>query len=113
MESTRDELRQAVARLGRRGRGRSYPEALLDQIVAYVASRRREGATLVTIGEEIGVSWKSLSRWVAKRRPARHFRRVQVVAPVQHKMIVRAAHGLCIEGLDMDGLAELIRKLDT
>ena len=113
MESTRDELRNALARLGKRGRGRSYPKPLLEQIVAYVATRRREGATLVAIGEEIGVSWRSLSRWAAARRPARKFRRVQVVTPARREVVVRAPHGVCIEGLDIDGLAELVRKLDT
>lgn len=112
MESKREELQRELATV-ERGRGKRYPEGLLERVVSYAVERRKRGATLVTIGEELGISWKSMSRWIAARRPQQRFRRVEVVAPPRREVVVRGAHGVWIEGLDIDGAAELLRKLDS
>jgi hypothetical protein len=113
MESKREELQRALAGLGERGRGKPYPKALLKELVAYGSARREEGATLIAIGEELGVSWRSLSRWITERTTSKQFRRVEVVAPPPQKVVVRAPHGVSIEGLDVADLADLLRRLDA
>lgn len=113
MESNREVLREALAGLERRGRGRPYPKPLLEQVVAHALARRKAGATLLQIGDELGISWRTVSRWLIDRRERRDaagFRPVQVVAPMR-TLTVRAPHGVVIEGLDVDDVAELLRKL--
>lgn len=112
MESKREELQRALSTV-ERGRGKRYPKKLLEEVVAYGVSRRRQGATLLQIGEELGVSWRSMARWLSERRAKAQFRRVEVVAPPRREVVVRGAHGVWIEGLDIDAAAELLRKLDS
>lgn len=110
MQATSDGLRRAVEALGERGRGRPYPKGLRDELMQYLRARRAAGAKLETIGAEIGVPWKTLSRWSGPQRRRKAFRRVEVVAP-SAVVTVHGPHGVRIEGLDLDGLAELLRRL--
>jgi hypothetical protein len=110
METKGEDLREALAGLERRGRGRPYPKPLLERVLAHAAARRKQGATLLAIGEELGISWRTLSRWLVERRSER-FRPVQIVAP-RREVVLHGPRGLRVEGLDVDGLAELLRKLD-
>jgi hypothetical protein len=117
MESTREELQRALATIERRGRGRPYPRPLLEQLLAYTVARRRQGATLLTIGQELGMSWRTLSRWVSERalsvprETAAAFHPVQIASRPRSEVIVRGPHGIVIEGLDVDGVAELVKRL--
>jgi len=106
----REEIRQAVEQLGPRGRGRPYPKALRDEITAYVGERRAAGKSIVEIGGELGVSWRTFSRWVEPSRRRKAFRPIQVVEQ-RASFVVHGPRGLRIEGLDFDGLAELVRRL--
>jgi len=111
-----EEIRREVERLTKRGRGSRYPSELKERLLAYTVERRRAGITLEAIGAEVGVSWRTLSRWSSEaRRTQRKFRRVEVVTPqaaIPRSLVV--VHGPCgtrIEGLDLDGVADLLRKL--
>lgn len=112
-----EELRVALA--GRGGRGRAYPVALRRLAVAYFVQRRDEGAAVDEIGPEIGLSSSTLSRWEQDMRgqdePSQGFEVVHVVeeaakAPARG-LVVHGPSGLRVEGLDLDGLAELLRRL--
>jgi transposase len=114
MEDTREELRSAISKLGEMGRGKRYPRPLLEKMLSYTVARRRQGATLVAVGGEIGMNWKTLARWVGERKTASRFERVQVAAPAaaaSAALIVHGPRGLRIEGLDVGGVAELVRRL--
>jgi hypothetical protein len=105
---------------GRPGRGNPYPETLRCRAVEYYRERRKQGAALPGIAAEIGIKWQSLGRWVSSDAPvgltkSAGFERLEIVdtlAPATNgRFVVRGPGGLCIEGLDIDALAELIRRL--
>ena len=111
-----EQIRRAVGQLQARGRGNRYPDELKAQIIAHTLERRRGGGQLTEIGSELDVPWRTLARWcveVAKkvRSRRRSFRRVEVVGGPKTAMVVHGAHGVRVEGLDLDGLAELLRRL--
>jgi len=106
------QIRRAVERLEARGRGVRYPLALRAKLISETRSRREAGKTLVAIGEELGVPWRTLARWCAterKRTPG--FRAVEIVALPSARPIVHGPRGLRIEGLDIESVAELVRRL--
>ena len=111
MEERREELKKMLLEVGPRGRGRPYPKGLLEQVLSYTVARRRQGAELLAVGAELGISWKTLQRWLGGKRKERQFERVEVVAPPTHVLTVHGPRGLRIEGLDVDGVAELVRRL--
>lgn len=118
MEDAREELRTALSKLGEMGRGKRYPRALLEKMLSYTVARRRQGATLLAVGGELGMNWKTLARWLGERKAAR-FERVEVsaptpavTAPMPLPIVVHGPRGLRIEGLDVSGVAELLRRLD-
>lgn len=85
---------------------------LKARLIAEARSRRAAGTTLEAIGEELGVPWRTLARWcTAERKPKRAFRPVEIVAVPSARPIVHGPRGLRIEGLDLDGVAELVRRL--
>jgi len=111
MEEQREELRKMLLELGPRGRGRPYPKGLLEKVLSYTVARRRQGAELLAVSGELGISGKTLERWLGSKRRARQFERVEVVTPSTHVLTVHGPRGLRIEGLDVDGVAELVRRL--
>jgi transcriptional regulator with XRE-family HTH domain len=111
MEEQREELKKMLVEIGPRGRGRPYPKGLLEKVLSYTVARRRQGAQLLEVAEELGLSDKMLTRWLSGRRKARKFGRVEVVAATGGALTVHGPRGLRIEGLDIDGLAELVQRL--
>ena len=111
METTREDLQKALSEIGPRGRGKPYPKGLLEQLVGYTVAKRREGLSIEAIGEDLGMSWRTLARWLGARTTARGFRRVEVVEARRASLVVHGPSGLRIEGLDIEGIAELVRRL--
>jgi hypothetical protein len=118
MDNMREELRAALSELGPRGRGRAYPKGLLEKVLTYTVARRRQGAKLVEVAAELGLSDQTLSRWLGEKRAAKRFDRVEVVAtapavsvPAASPIIVHGARGLRIEGLELAAVAELVRRV--
>lgn len=114
MESTREELQQALSTLGPRGKGKPYPKGLLEKLLSYTVARRRQGAQVIEVAGELGMNWRTLTRWLGERRSAKRFERVEVVAtaaPAASTLIVHGPRGLRIEGLDLAGVAELVRRV--
>ena len=120
-------LQAAVARVEGVGRGRRYPKRLQKRVVEYYRRRCTEGLSGGDIAAELGIPWKTIERWHAQTSqptvaplhlPA--FEPVHVVelptstpTPPSSRstLVVRGPAGLCIEGLDLDTLAELVRRL--
>ena len=111
METTREDLQKALSTLGPRGRGKPYPKELLERLVGYTVAKRREGLSIEAIGEELGIGWRTLARWLGARATARGFRRVEVVEGRRSAIVVHGPSGLRIEGLDIEAVAELVRRL--
>ena len=114
MEKMREELRQALSTLGPRGRGKPYPKGLMGSLLSYTVARRRQGTTVRAIADELGMSWQTLSRWTGGKKDGQRFARVEVVtAPtaVTPTLVVHGPRGLRIEGLDLDGVVELVRRV--
>lgn len=115
-------IRAEIERLGPRGRGRRYPETVRQRAVAYYCARSAEGAAIKDIGPELGLPWQTVHRWSmdaadvsCQPAPLADFERVEIIeapAPTTRgALVVKGPAGLRIEGLDMDTLVELLRRL--
>jgi hypothetical protein len=115
MASVREELKQELSNLGPRGRGRAYPKGLMGKLLSYTVARRRQGAKIVEVAAELGMKFHTLSRWLGEKRPTASFERVEVIAPppppAARTLTVHGPCGLRIEGLDLAGVAELVRRV--
>jgi hypothetical protein len=110
-------IRAELAQLERRGRGRAYPEALRKRMIRYVEACRAEGTATRVAGDEIGMDWRTLLRWAPCSRSA-GFEPIVVRADASTsasastaRFVVHTQSGLRIEGLDLDALTELVRRL--
>ena len=108
----RDVLR---ARQGTDGRGIRYPLTLRSAITGHVRKRRARGEPLTAIGRDLGLSALTLQRWQdGGRSPG--FRPVEVATAADAEvvatgLVVITPTGLRIEGLDLAGVATLVRAL--
>jgi transposase len=113
-------FREAVAKLGQRGRTTPYPKKLRDEAVDYARERREQGTTWRLVAGELGIGIDSLTNWarLAERRGAKpEFRQVALkqaevaVSGPGGALVVHGPGGVRVEGLDVAGLAELMRRL--
>lgn len=109
--------RQASAiRVVRSGRTRSpggrirFSVAAREAVLAHAQRRREQGASLATAAREAGVGYQTLRRWMGRASQA--FRPVSVVAPEGvREIVVALPGGLRVEGLGLDDIVELARRL--
>ena len=110
----RDRIQQAVSALTA-GAQRRYPAQLRSRIAEYSRDRIEAGVALSRVCSELGVSHPTLVR-ILDGRPA-PMRRVRVArtkaAKIESRvaLVVSGPGGLVIEGLDVDGVAALVRAL--
>lgn len=95
------------------GQGRRLTPELRARIGRYADRRSGEGASQSAIAREVGVSKPAVARAVASLRKALVPVRVvaEPVVALRSQAIVRAPGGLSIEGLDVEGIAALVRAL--
>ena len=106
------ELRRAVEQLEGRGRRRRFPKPLRSKLISYIRRRREAGCSMKDIGDEIGLSFKTVSRWLTVKSEPTSFRRVQVVREQPRgALTVHGPHGVRVEGMAVEDLAELLRRL--
>ena len=110
--STKKELQRIRAALAARpkGPGRRITPEVRHWIACYAHRRAAEGASRVGVAREVGVSDETLVR-VLKAEPADELVPVRVALESSCSPTVRGPGGLTIEGLDIEGLAGLIRAL--
>jgi transposase-like protein len=90
---------------------RRYPSELRRRIVEHVRERRAAGMLLNDIAREIGISSTLLHRWDLTL--VRKFRRVELSAAPSSsaRCLLHAPHGVRVEGLTLDDLVEVLRRL--
>ena len=70
MESTANELRRALDAAREKGPRRSgYSDELRHAVVHHVRQRREQGEWWRCIAEELGVSAKTLRKWLDRHKP--------------------------------------------
>ena len=108
-----DALRAELARRERRGRGHRYPEELRNRVISYAVTHRAGGMTPKQIGHELGMDWRTVKRWLDEECVAGFEQMiVQEEAPEPAgRLVVHGPGGVRVEGLDLDALANLLRKL--
>jgi hypothetical protein len=116
-------LLASLSRVAGTGRGRRYPKRLQKLVVEHYRLRSSQGLSDGHIAAELGIPAKTIQRWhqqtpaptpAPQRAP--EFEPVHIVEPTamtaaRSPLVVRGPAGICIEGLDLDALAELVRRL--
>lgn len=116
LEKRTEELRQEVDRGGARRQGRHLDEALRRAIVEHAVKCHEAGITWAHVAKGVGITEWTLSLW-RKAYPQTQRATFLPVAVVdspqrlQTPLVVHGPAGLRIEGLELDGVVELIRRL--
>ena len=103
------ELKRRLAQ----GRGRNgYPVELRDAVVAYAARRKTERVSQSKVAAELGMSEQTLCYWRALARQRGGITPVAIVATrdTGRELVVECGP-LRVRGLDVSGVAELLRSL--
>jgi hypothetical protein len=109
METSELKKQLAAARSARRG---SYPPGLREKVVAYAAKRRAQRVSRDKVAVELGMSVATLSYWCAPARRRASLAAVTVIAEAapKHEVLIECGP-LRIRGLDVGGVAELLKRL--
>ena len=101
---------------GKSPRATRYSKEFQAEVVAVARKRRAAGIAVVRVARDLGLSIQTLTRWLGSlSRPA--LRPVRIVAgprPVVHaptNLVLVAFGGIRVEGLDMDGVIQILRSL--
>lgn len=110
------EFKAEVRRAGPRGAGRRYPPAARRLAVEYFRRQRAAGTSVEAISRGLGVKRHTLVGWTVAPEPSAGgptFVPVSVVADAatSSRIVVHGPGGVRIEGLDLAGVAELLRRL--
>lgn len=111
----RDRIREAIAKLAG-GAQRRYPPELRGIIADYCRDRVQSGVPLTGVCSELGVGHPTLVRMLEEAK-APQLRRVRVAVAKSAEreaataLVVRGPGGIVIEGLDLEGVAGLMRAL--
>ncbi len=107
-----DELRALVGTARAPG-SRYYPKEVRTRLLEYAERRGRQGVRAQQVALEVGLKPCTLRSWQAgARKPGkRRLRRVELEVPSSRQQAVVHGPGVRIEGLDVDGVAALLRKL--
>jgi transposase len=105
-------FRAAVRHAGRRNARQRYPAAVRRQGVTYLAARRASRATASAVARELAVRRDTLLWWTRPRRASKPgFVPVTVVDGPADRIVVHGPRGVRVEGMDLAGVAELLRRL--
>ena len=117
-------LRTTIRALAPKKALRRYPPELKDRIRATASRELASGATLWRVARELDLAPQTLERIVAEA-PSLSTRSASAIVPVRvidgarpvppsverGPLTVRGPRGIVVEGLDVDGVAALVRAL--
>lgn len=109
-------LRSKLQSAERQGPGRGWPQSLRTEVVAFVRSRG-PSASLTRVAAELGVPAATLARWMRNDAPSAcaDFRPVQLIDGDAYdsssSYTLLGPCGLRVEGLSLDAIAALLRKV--
>ena len=113
VEIRAERLREEITRSERRPRQKFEPD-LKRRLVEYAQERNDESGSYVAIGRELGIP-RTIADWLgraAKKVKREGFRRIEVREPARTvSLVVVHSSGVRIEGLDLAGVADLLRRL--
>ena len=91
---------------------KKYPAELREAVLAYAAKRRAERVSQSKVAAELGMSEQTLCYWRALARQRGGIVPVAIVAHPEpsHDVVVECGP-LRVRGLDVSGVAELLRRL--
>lgn len=100
----------------REDRGRGYPAALRVEVARHARARRADGEGVTLTARALGLPTATLTSWMVRHRDEPGpFQQVALVgmssAPTPSGLVVHGPGGLRIEGLDLDQLVALLRRL--
>ena len=104
----RAEVRKAMAAAGEKRPGRRFPEAAKAAMARFASEQLANGHAMAAIAHELELSVATLRRWTGSR-PA--FVPVELAPQVGSPITVRGPQGLVIEGLSLEQLVELLRRM--
>lgn len=98
-----------------RGRGRRFPAALRERLIAWAVARRARGAGWSELARELGVPAVTLQRWLTPRPERMRQVTLRPVAitdePVHRTLMLVAPSGLRIEGVTLADVIAILRGL--
>jgi len=102
-------LRREIGR-HERGRGKRYDVALKRRVQAWISRRRHAGASLASIGAEVGLCLETVRRWLRAdlASPGKRLARRSALVPVRvvdEPRAVRTVSVVSPSGFRVDGLA--------
>lgn len=91
--------------------GRRYPAELRDAVLEHARSAKELGKSDAALASELGMSLGTLQYWRATGRRGKLVPITVVEAPAPAAGLVVECGRLRVHGLDLDGVAELLRRL--
>lgn len=112
-----EELRGEIAALARHPNSRRYSAELRARVIAWARTRAASGSSIGGLCDELGIGEPTLRKFLgkpvrgaAKKRAG--FKRVKVLSRAAvERVVMRGPCGTVVEGLSLDGMAELIKRL--
>ena len=111
-------LRREIEGLSIHPQTRRYTPELQARVLAWARGREAAGASVPGMCLEIGIGDPTLRRFLglarlprAAKRKRPGFARVKLVSPAPQTLVVRGPCGVAVEGLSLEGIAELFKRL--
>jgi transposase-like protein len=119
-------LREEIDLLGPRSPSRRYPPEVKARIVEWVRAQRKAGIGRVEVCESLSISWQTLAQWLRDVDAAEEAPVGEPLQPVRvvekppravsarreaRALTLRTPQGFVIEGLDVEDVAALLRRL--
>jgi hypothetical protein len=112
-ELTADEVRLALGEKKNPFGRRTFSKPGKALAVAYAKNKMERGASAVSVARELGVPEWVFHRWgkLKKHKEVAQFVAVRVREETRQSMVLRGAHGVCIEGITTDEAAQILARL--
>lgn len=115
--STAASIRRTIRSLSQHKPSRRYPAELRARIAAHARDELGKGTSLRSLGDALDMAPQTLERFIAEHDDgAASFIPVRVSEPKvpgprASTVVVRGPRGVVVEGLNVEGVASLIRAL--